>query len=95
LAAQGVFVSDPLSRDENAALARYVAGIRKQLQEVSELFASRYGSENSLANLASKALVCVTLLEQELIDIKEELSEEQKADDLLQSGIVRINNQVE
>jgi hypothetical protein len=48
-----------------------------------------------LPGTASKALVCVTLLEQELIDIKEELSEQQKADDLLQSGIVKINNQVE
>jgi hypothetical protein len=57
----------PLSRDEHAALARYVASIRKQLQEVTELFGSRYGKESNLTDLSSKALVCVTLLEHELL----------------------------
>lgn len=56
-----------LSRDEHAAMARYVASIRQQLQEVSELFASRYGKESSLADLSAKALVCTTLLEHELL----------------------------
>jgi hypothetical protein len=57
----------PLSSDEHAAVARYVATIRKQLQEVSELFGRRYGRESSLADLAGKALVCTTLLEHELL----------------------------
>jgi hypothetical protein len=56
-----------LSRDEHAAVARYVASIRQQLQEVSELFASRYGKESNLADLSAKALVCTTLLEHELL----------------------------
>jgi hypothetical protein len=57
----------PLSRDEHAALARYVASIRQQLQEVSELFSSRYGKESNLTDLSAKALVCATLLEHELL----------------------------
>jgi hypothetical protein len=57
----------PLSRDEHAAMARYVAGIRQQLQEVSELFGSRYGKESNLTDLSAKALVCTTLLEHELL----------------------------
>jgi hypothetical protein len=56
-----------LSRDEHAAMARYVASIRQQLQEVSELFTSRYGKESNLADLSAKALVCTTLLEHELL----------------------------
>jgi hypothetical protein len=56
-----------LSRDEHAAMARYVASIRQQLQEVSELFSSRYGKESNLADLSGKALVCTTLLEHELL----------------------------
>jgi hypothetical protein len=56
----------PLSRDEQTAMARYVAAIRTQLQEVTELFSSRYGKNSSLANLSGKALVCATLLEHEL-----------------------------
>ncbi len=56
-----------LSRDEHAAMARYVASIRQQLQEVSELFGSRYGKESNLADLSAKALVCTTLLEHELL----------------------------
>lgn len=57
----------PLSRDEHAAMARYVASIRQQLQEVSELFSSRYGKESNLTDLSAKALVCTTLLEHELL----------------------------
>lgn len=57
----------PLSRDEHAAMARFVANIRQQLQEVSELFASRQGKESCLTDLSAKALVCTTLLEHELL----------------------------
>lgn len=48
-------------------MARFVANIRQQLQEVSELFASRHGKESSLTDLSAKALVCTTLLEHELL----------------------------
>lgn len=57
----------PLSRDEHAAVARYVSGIRKQLQDVSDLFSARYGRDSSIAELAVKTLVSSTLLEHELI----------------------------
>lgn len=56
----------PLSRDEHAAMARYLSGIRKQLQDVSDLFAARYGKNSSIAEIAVKTLVSSTLLEHEL-----------------------------
>lgn len=56
----------PLSRDEHAAMGRHLGGIRKQLQEVSDLFSSRYGKDSSIAEMAVKALVSTTLLEHEL-----------------------------
>ena len=56
----------PLSRDEHAAMARHLGGIRKQLQDVSDLFSSRYGKDSSIAEIAVKALVSMTLLEHEL-----------------------------
>ena len=56
----------PLSRDEHAAMARYLAGIRKQLQDVSDLFTARYGKDSSIAERAVKALLSSTSLEQEL-----------------------------
>jgi hypothetical protein len=61
-----VLVQFPLSRDEHAAISRYVSGIRKQLQDVSDLFATRYGKDSSIAELAIKTLVSSTLLEHEL-----------------------------
>ena len=66
----------PLSRDEHAAMARYLSGIRKQLQEVSDLFAARYGKDSSIAEIAVKALVSSTLLEHELMLLEPELEEE-------------------
>ena len=57
----------PLSRDEHSAMARYLSGIRKQLQDVSDLFASRYGRDSSIAEIAVKTLVSSTLLEHELM----------------------------
>lgn len=56
----------PLSRDEYAALIRCVSGLRRQVQDVSDLFSTRYGKESGLAELAVKALVSCTLLEHEL-----------------------------
>ena len=57
----------PLSRDEHAAMARYLSGIRKQLQDVSDLFTTRYGKNSSIAESAVKTLVSATLLEHELL----------------------------
>ena len=57
----------PLSRDEHAAMARYLSGIRKQLQDVSDLFTARYGRNSSIAEIAVKTLVSCTLLEHELM----------------------------
>ncbi len=57
----------PLSRDEHAAMARYLMGIRKQLQDVSDLFSARYGKNSNVAEIAVKALVSSTLLEHELM----------------------------
>ena len=65
----------PLSPDEHAAMARYLSGIRKQLQEVSDLFAARYGKSSSIAEIAVKALVSSTLLEHELMLLEPELEE--------------------
>jgi len=69
-------VQYPLSRDEHAAMARYLSGIRKQLQEVSDLFVARYGKNSSMAEVAVKALVSSTLLEHELTLLEPELEEE-------------------
>jgi hypothetical protein len=60
------FMQYPLSRDEHAAMMRYLTGIRKQLQDVSDLFTARYGKNSSIAEIAAKSLVSSTLLEHEL-----------------------------
>jgi hypothetical protein len=73
---QGAYVQYPLSRDEHAAMARYLSGIRKQLQEVSDLFVARYGKNSNIAEMAVKALVSSTLLEHELTLLEPELDEE-------------------
>jgi len=59
-------VQHPLSRDEHAAMVRYVSDIRKQLQEASDLFSARYGKDSDLADIALKTLVSAALLEHEL-----------------------------
>lgn len=56
----------PLSADEHAAMTRYVSGIRKQLQDVADLFSSRYGKNSSIAEIAVKTLVSSAMLEHEL-----------------------------
>jgi hypothetical protein len=60
-------VEYPLSRDEHAAMTRYLSGIRKQLQDVSDLFTSRYGKSSGIAEIAVKTLVSATLLEHEFM----------------------------
>jgi hypothetical protein len=69
---QGADVEFPFSHDEHAAMARYLSNMRKQLQDVSDLFTSRYGKTSNIAEIAVKALVAATLLEHELM-----LSDEQ------------------
>jgi hypothetical protein len=69
-------VQYPLSRDEQAAMSRYLSGIRKQLQDVSDLFTARYGKSSNIAEIAVKALVSSTLLEHEMMML-ENADEEQ------------------
>lgn len=74
-------VEYPLSQDEHAAMARYISGIRKQLQDVSDLFSSRYGKQSNISEIAIKTLASVTLLEHELLLLDnslESLSNEMK-----------------
>lgn len=72
----------PLSRDEHAAMARYLSGIRKQLQDASDLFSERYGKSSAIAEIAIKTLVSATLLEHELLLLdNESLTEETVFDD--------------
>lgn len=61
----------PLSRDEHIAMARYVSGIRRQLQEASDLFSARYGPDSSIAEIAVRTLASSALLEHELLLIEE------------------------
>jgi hypothetical protein len=68
------FVQYPLSRDEHAAMARCVSAIRRQLQDVSDLFVARYGRKSSIADIAVKTLVSSTLLEHELLLLEGEIS---------------------
>jgi hypothetical protein len=81
-------VQYPLSRDEQAAMARYLSGIRKQVQDVSDLLTARYGKNSNIAEIAVKALVSSTLLEHEMmlletasddVPTEEELSEMERA----------------
>lgn len=70
---KGVSVQYPLSQDEHSAMARYVSSIRKQLQDVADLFAKRYGRDSSIAEIAVKTLVSSTLLEHELMLLEGEV----------------------
>jgi hypothetical protein len=65
----------PLSPDEHKALVRCISGVRKQLQNVSDLFTTRYGRESSIAELAVKTLVSSTLLEHELVTLETDQSD--------------------
>lgn len=58
-------VLSPLSQDEHAAMARYLAGIKKQLQEVSDLFKSRYGKGSEISETAVRALASAAVLERD------------------------------
>ena len=58
----------PLSRDELAAMAKYVTSVRKQLQDVSDLFSARYGQSSAVAKAAMQALISSTRLENQMLD---------------------------
>jgi hypothetical protein len=60
----------PLSQDEHVAMARYLSGIKKQLQEVSDLFKLRYGKGSEISEAAVKALTSAALLEHEFWDLE-------------------------
>ncbi len=57
----------PLSNDEHAAVARYLSSIRKQLQDVSDLFKTRYGAGSEIAEEAMRTLASVAHLEHDFI----------------------------
>jgi hypothetical protein len=48
-------------------MSRCLSQVRKQIQDASDLFASRYGKDSSIAEIAVKTLVSATLLEHELM----------------------------
>jgi hypothetical protein len=81
-------VQYPLSRDEHTAMVRYLTGIRKQLQDVSDLFTARYGKNSSIAEIAVKSLVSSTLLEHELsiLDTEAESSFDARVEELVSTA---------
>jgi hypothetical protein len=64
---KGAQVGYPLSRDEHAAMARCLAGITKQLSDVSDLFTARYGTDSRIAERAVQAAASASLLQDELL----------------------------
>ena len=64
-------VQFPLSNDEHAAMARYLLGIRKQLQDVSDLFKTRYGTGSDIAQEAVRALASAVRLERDFLHLEE------------------------
>ena len=69
-------VQFPLSNDERAAIARYLSGIRKQLQDVSDLFRTRYGKGSEIAEESVMALASVARLEVKFLHVEELQGEE-------------------
>ena len=65
-----------MSNDEHAAIARYLSGIRKQLQDVSDLFRTRYGKESEIAEESVRALASVARLEGKFLCVDELQGEE-------------------
>jgi hypothetical protein len=63
-------------------MGRHLGGIRKQLQDISDLFSTRYGKDSSIAEMAVKALVSTTLLEHELTLLEDSGATVAPGDDL-------------
>jgi hypothetical protein len=70
-------VQFPLSNDEHAAMARYLSGIKKQLQDVSDLFRKRYGNGSEIAEESVRTLAAVRRLERKFSRVDEHEQEEQ------------------
>jgi len=68
-------VQFPLSTDEHAAMARYLAGIKKQLQDVSDLFRTRYGKGSEITEESIRTLAAVCRLEYKFSTIDEATDE--------------------
>ncbi len=64
-------VQFPLSQNEHAAIARYLSGIKKQLQEVSDLFKSRYGKGSEISESAVRTLSLAASLENDFSRLHE------------------------
>ena len=60
-------------------MARYFSAVRNQLQEAADLFSRRYGRESKVAQLSTRALESVTLLEREVLSLE---SQEEDPDSL-------------
>ncbi len=69
----------PLSNDEHAAMARYLSGIRKQLQDVSDLFRTRYGKGSEIAEESVRTLASVARLERKFLHVDDEVQGEELA----------------
>jgi len=65
----------PLSSDEHAAMARYLAGIKKQLQDVSDLFRTRYGKRSDVTDESIRALAAICRLEYKFLAMNEAMPE--------------------
>jgi hypothetical protein len=77
----------PLSDNEHAAMSRYLAGMRRQLQDVCDLFTTRYGRNSGIAESAVKTLVSATLLEHELMLLDESRDSVDQAEALDRVGV--------
>jgi len=73
-------VQFPLSSDEHAAMARYLAGIKKQLQDVSDLFRSRYGKRSDVTEESIRTLAAICRLEHKFLTVDEVSSEQLEAE---------------
>lgn len=65
----------PLSHDEHAAIARYLSGIKKQLQDVADLFGARYGKRSEITIEAEHTLSAVARLERDFVNLDETTTE--------------------
>lgn len=71
-------VQFPLSNDEHAAIARYLSGIKKQLQDVSDLFRTRYGNASEIGTESLETLAAVARLECKFLNMEETGQQEEE-----------------
>ncbi len=77
----------PLSREEHAAIARCLSNIRKQLQDVSDLFAARYGKDSRIAESALNSLRSSLGLEEQLKTLDQDAEESALSEGAVESVI--------